>query len=208
MHEESLTHKGRELFPHLAHFDDFYLVGGSALALHIGHRVSVDFDMFSPDPLPKNILTLVHRAFGRAIPIAVTYDDPGQQLNLVIDGVKATFFSYAYPVLDPLVTHQNVRIACIREIAAMKAFAIGQRMAFKDYVDWYFMLKEHHVNLAEVIAHANKKFGPEFNDRLFLGQLASLEDIREQPIEFLRGKVTYNSIKAFLAQSVKKFSGM
>ena len=76
----------------------------------------------------------------------------------------------------------------------MKAFAVGKRLAYKDYVDWYFLLKEKYVELEDVIPFCQKKFGNDFNDRLFLGQLASLEDIPTQKIDFLRDAVDRISI--------------
>ena len=98
-----------------------------------------------------------------------------------------------------------VQIATVREIAAMKALAVGKRLAYKDYVDWYFLLNEEHVDLREVIASAKKKFEDDFNDRLFLGQLVSLEDISTQKIDFLREEISRNTIAAFLKRTVRQF---
>ena len=93
------------------------------------------------------------------------------------------------------------------EIAAMKAFAIGKRIAYKDYVDWYFLLSEGHVNIRQVIALARKKYGNDFNDRLFLGQLASLGDVPTQRINFLKDEVRRETIEKFLKKTVKEYMG-
>src|SRR3989338_4901795 len=162
MYEEALTDRGKELFPLLSLFKDFYLVGGTALALQIGHRQSVDFDLFSYTSLPDQLLAKVKRAF-LGSSVIVTYRT-SNQLNLLLDNVKATFFHYEYPVIDPLLTWQNVSMASIQEIAAMKAFAIGKRLSYKDYIDWYFLLSENHVALPSVISLAHKKFCGDFND--------------------------------------------
>lgn len=87
----------------------------------------------------------------------------------------------------------------------MKAFAIGKRMSYKDYVDWYFLLKEHYVELTDVITHAKQKFGNDFNDRLFLGQLVSLTEVPTQKIDFLRDEVDREIITKFLEITVKEF---
>ena len=64
MHLEALDEKRRGLFSRLAAFDDFYLAGGTALALEIGHRISLDFDLFSAKPIPEAHLKKVERVFG------------------------------------------------------------------------------------------------------------------------------------------------
>jgi len=203
MHPEALTKIGTTLFPSLSRFNDFYLVGGTALALQIGHRVSVDFDMFGSNELSRTLLAKVGRVFpGRAIVPSV--NNP-EQLNVTIDGLKTTFFWYQYPPVLPLATYRGVPMASVAEIAAMKAFAIGQRGTYRDYVDMYFLLKENHVSLPHVIELADRKFGNEFNHRLFLEQLIYLEDIREVKVDFLRNPVAGSDVDQFLESAVKNF---
>jgi len=204
MHENALTIEAAHLFPQFSKFREFYLAGGTALALQIGHRLSVDFDFFSTETLPANVLSKVKRVFNNSS-IVVTYQAPEEQLNMLIDGVKTTFFYYPYPLLDLSEKYKGVPIASVREIASMKAFSIGKRLAYKDYVDWYFLLKEQHIDLVDVIEHAKKKFGGDFNDRLFLGQLVSLADIATQKIDFLREEVDRQTIEDFLKETVRAF---
>lgn len=204
MHEEALTKEATKLFPHFDRFEGFYLAGGTALALQIGHRISIDLDFFSAEPLPAHLLQHVKRAFSEH-QTYVTYKSP-EQLNIVINEVKVTFLQFPYPVIEPLLTYKSIPMASVPEIAAMKAFAIGKRITYKDYVDWYFLLHENHVGLQEVIALAKQKFGGDFNDRLFLGQLVSLEDVPIQKIDFLREAPDKNTIEKFLKQTVKDFT--
>lgn len=203
MHDEALTTKAFELFPCLAKFKKFYLVGGTALALHIGHRLSVDFDLFSSKPLWPHLLRQIKKIFITS-KIEVTYKTP-EQLNLIIDGVKCTFFFFEYPTINSFNFYRKVPILKVKELAAMKAFSIGKRLSYKDYVDWYFLLKEKHVRLTDVIKLARKKFGRDFNDRLFLGQLVSLEDVPTQKIDFLREEVDKKTIQKFLEQTVRQY---
>ncbi len=178
------------------------MVGGTALALQIGHRISVDFDLFSEKPLPAGFLQKIKRAFPDSS-IEMTYRST-DQINVSVDGVKTTFFHFPYPVLESFVTHQKVPLASIGEIAAMKAFAIGKRLSFKDYVDWYFLLSKDYVTLPDVIQLAQAKFRGDFNDRLFLGQLASLNDIPDQKIDFLGEPVDRTAIETVLKTHIKK----
>ena len=203
MHKEALTKEASEIFPELSNFKGFYLVGGTALALQIGHRVSVDFDLFSQKELPPRLLAKIKQMFGKSA-VSITYSAPGQ-LNVLLNGVKTTFFHYDYPVIDRTKSYKKVPIASIREIATMKAFAIGKRLSYKDYIDWYFLLKEKHVILSEVITHAKKKFGGDFNDRLFLGQLVYLDDVATQKIDFLRDAVDRRTVQNFLQRATREF---
>ncbi len=134
----------------------------------------------------------------------LTYRSP-EQLNFEISGVKTTFFYFPYPVIESLVSYRGVPLASVREIAAMKALAVGKRLLHKDYVDWYFLLKGRHVTLPEVIALSEKKFGGDFSDRLFLGQLASFSDVPTQEIDFLKDAVSRETIAKFLAPTVREF---
>lgn len=91
-------------------------------------------------------------------------------------------------------------------LPSLVRFTYCKRLSFKDYVDWYFMLKEKQVALSDVIALAQEKFGTDFNDRLFLGQLVSVSDIPSQAIDFLRGAVDKTEIAEFLERTVKTFA--
>ena len=202
MHEEALTKRVAIIFPSFANFKNFYLAGGTALAIQIGHRRSVDFDFFSEKKLPNDLMARVKKIFSHS-QIVVTYSAAGQ-INLLIDGIMTTFLEYPYPILEAFVKKGGVAMASISEIAAMKAHVIGRRLSYKDYVDWYFLLKEKHITLSKLISLAQKKFGGEFNDRLFLGQLVSLVNIPIQPIDFLRDEVGREAIQKFLELEVGK----
>ena len=203
MHDEILTPEAVALLSSLKSFENFYLAGGTALALQIGHRRSVDFDLFSQNPLPEQLLTHAKRTLAPQS-VIVTYRSP-EQLNLTVGDVKITFLYFSYPVIDPLVKYEGLQLISVREIASMKAFAIGKRLSYKDYIDWYFLLSEKHVNLKQVIKLANEKFGGDFNSRLFLGQLVSIIDVSVSEIDFLRDKVDYKIVQNFLEKTVRNF---
>jgi len=202
--KEALTKKAGELFPLFKKFENFYLVGGTALALQIGHRISVDFDFFSNKELPTGLLLKIKRAFSDS-KIEIIYKEARQQLTLTLDGVKTTFFHYPYPLIDNFVKYQGVSISTIREIAAMKAFSIGKRLSYKDYIDWYFLLSEKNINLQQVIKLADKKFNGDFNARLFLGQLVSIADVPAQKIDFIQSEVSRETVEKFLIDAVRNF---
>jgi len=185
MHAEALTSEGAALFPLLSKFKNFYLVGGTALALQIGHRLSVDFDLFSRDELPTGLLQNTKRVFKDAS-LAVTYRS-SQQINLLINEVKVTFFHFPYPVETLFQFYQKFPVSSVLEIAAMKAFAMGQRNKWKDYADLYFIFQHH--SLQKIIDKAENLFGTGlFNSRLFREQLAYHVDISyDEEIEWMPG---------------------
>jgi len=204
MYEEALTKEAKKLFPLFSRFKNFYLVGGSALALQIGHRVSVDFDFFSSQELLPGLLPKVRRVFSGS-PIKVTYKISTEQLTVLIGDIKTTFFYYPYPLVEPLMEYMKVPVASVLEIAAMKAFSIGKRLSYKDYIDWYFMLSEKYVEVGQVIETCQKKFGGDFNARLFLGQLVSISDVSTLDIEFLRNPVDRQTVEDFLDNFIRNF---
>jgi hypothetical protein len=86
MHQEVLTKKAKEILPALRNFNDFYLAGGTALALQIGHRISVDFDLFLEKEIDKNLFSKIKKIFnGNEIVLFVNNSD---ELTVFVDGPK------------------------------------------------------------------------------------------------------------------------
>ncbi len=205
MHHEALTEHSKLLFPGLRQFPEFYLAGGTALALQIGHRVSVDFDLFSESPIRKNLLSKVKRVYADA-PVHTSVNNP-DELTVFIEETKITFLHYPFPTLAVPDAHEGIRILGVLEIAATKAYTIGRRGSYKDYIDLYFILAEHHASLEDIIELAQKKYGGEFNDRLFLEQLVYLDDIEDTAITLLRGgEITVPMLEKFFSEEVGRMA--
>ncbi len=176
LHLGALTPEAKALWPRLSEVSDgYYLAGGTALALQLNHRQSLDFDFFAKKHIPRTQLAKVERVFRghRIIPSINNRDE----LTVLVDGVKFSFISYPFPVLMPFVKKQGIDLLSAREIAATKAYTIGRRGEWKDYVDLYACLIRKTTTLSEVMKNAQKKYGDGFNDRLLLEQLAYFEDI-------------------------------
>ena len=175
MHKEILTPAQAALLPLVAKFEkDFGLVGGTAVALQIGHRESIDFDMFSPEEFDN---AKIRRVFSRAGKhIGTAYRDEKGQFTFTIDEVQFTFFHYPYPIEYSVRFEGFVRMPTLLTLAAMKAFALGRRAKWKDYVDLYFIIRDHHA-LEEIVEHAEAIFAGEFNARLLHEQLSYFEDV-------------------------------
>ena len=142
MHKEILTREQLILLPLLAQFKkDWGLVGGTAVALYLGHRESIDFDMFSYKSFGNLSL---QRRIEKTRQIDEIIVNKEGEFTFVIDSVKFTFFHYPFDI-DYSESFENViRLPTLLTLAAMKAFAIGQRNKWKDYVDMYFILRDHY----------------------------------------------------------------
>jgi hypothetical protein len=128
MHPEVLTKPAAGLFGLLARFSGFYLAGGTALALQIGHRVSVDFDLFRAAEIDRGMLQCAHKIFSEAevSPLVNNADE----LTVLVNGVKVTFLRYPFPPDEPFVVYEHVPLLSVRDIAVTKAYTIGRRGSY------------------------------------------------------------------------------
>lgn len=202
MHQEAITSKAKEIFNKLKNFPEFYLAGGTGMALQLGHRVSVDFDFFWGKSIPKGLLSKVRRVFkGSEIGIIVNHSE---QLTVIINGVNVSFIKYTFPMISKPIEYQEIKILPSKGIAVMKAYALGRRATLKDYVDLYFVVKEKMISLEEIIILSKKKYGKEFDPRLFLEQLIYSKDIEKVNIQFLKEKVDELKIESFFRKEIEK----
>ena len=178
-----LSNHQKELLPFISQFRrSFYLVGGTAIALQIGHRRSIDFDLFTDKPLRKSFL----RKKILMLPYSkhILYDDI-DQMHFFVNGVKVTFFHYPYPVEHKLMMGNIISVPSLLSLAAMKAFALGRRAKWKDYVDLHFILNDH-FSIQDISMEAKRIFGQLFSEKLFREQLAFHEDIDySESIEYM-----------------------
>jgi len=202
MHPEALNNECKEIFAKLNNFDDFYLAGGTALSLQIGHRISIDFDFFSEKEIPEKLLDEVEKTFfDKKVVVSVNNPD---ELTVFADEVKISFIKYPFPVLFDFVEYEGVKLLNVKEIAATKAYTIGRRGTYKDYADLYFIISKDFLSLDKIIEISDKKYGSEFNSRLFLEQLIYLEDVDDSEILFLKEKMDKKYLKNFFENEIKK----
>lgn len=204
MFDNILSRQRKNILPYLETFkNDFYLAGGTALALQIGHRESIDFDFFSEKKFNNNKLFEQIKNNLSAYQVKKVQDEK-DTLTVILDNQsKISFFFYPYPLLEPLITEKYLNLASIRDIACMKLSAIVNRSVQKDYVDLYFILQQY--PLSELLQSARKKF-PEIETNLIIKSLVYFDDLNEEPINFKNNQdVPLNRIKHFLRQTVKNY---
>ena len=199
MHKEILSQEQQGLFPLLQKFQgEFGLVGGTAIALHLGHRRSIDYDLFS-DKEFRNIS--LERDIRGVVGIERVLINRGGELTFVSDGVKVTFFQYPFHIPFDKDFDGMIRLPELLTLAAMKAFAVGKRAKWKDYVDIYFLLKDHY-SLKDIAIRSKEIFGSEFNEKIFRTQLSYFDDINyDEGVEFMPGfSVDKETIKSELVR--------
>ena len=116
---------------------DFYLAGGTALALQFGHRRSIDLDWFTPQPFEPGDLLL---QLQNSDDITISQQTAGT-LHIVFKDTRVSFFHYPYPLIEPLAVLNGVRMAGPVEIGLMKIIAIANRGSRKDFYDLYQIVK-------------------------------------------------------------------
>ncbi len=173
MHEEILSAEQKNLLPLLAKFSDkFGLIGGTAVALQLGHRRSIDFDLLTVADLKTED---IRNKLGNNHHLEAVLVDETHEFTVVIDAVKLTFLKFPFPVVSNIDFHKTIKMPDLLSLGAMKAYALGRRAKWKDYVDLYYIIHTH--SFGELITRANDIFGPEFNEKLFREQLAYFKDI-------------------------------
>jgi len=169
-----LTKEQLELLPLVAMFSqNFRLVGGTAIALQIGHRESIDFDLFTlrefrNENIKKRISSI--KSIDK-----VTRDEQGQY-TMIINDVFFTFFHYPFEIEFSEKFEDTIKMPDLLTLAAMKIYALGRRAKWKDYVDLYFIMKDFY-NIGEIINKAKEIFGREFNEKIVREQLSYFDDI-------------------------------
>ena len=197
MHIEVLTDKQRELLPLIKSFSgDFYLVGGTAIALHIGHRRSIDFDLFTQDTIKRKSIKNQIKKSNYSLDKIV--HEASEQMHLIVNSIKMTFYSFPHEIENLVDFEDIIKMPSLLDLAAMKAYALGGRAKWKDYVDLYFLMK-YHFSVKEISKRAKDLFKGFFNEKLFRQQLCYFEDVDySEPIEFTGKEIPEEEIKEFL----------
>jgi len=202
IHPEILDEQRKNVWKKLKIFKNKgYLAGGTALALQIKHRFSFDFDIF----LNREIKTGDYLSLKKHFSIKKVLLNTSEQLTIITkNDINITLIFYRYKNLFSLIKTDSISLLSIKDIAVDKAFTIGKRGTWRDYIDLFFLLKEKHISLSEIIKLAKRKFKEEFNEKLFLEQLVYFEDLGQFKISFIKKKYSQEEVKEYLIKEVKK----
>jgi len=202
---DQLDKERRLVFQQLKAFENnFVLAGGTAIMLQIGHRLSYDFDCFCETwELPQNILAKIHKVFGHKIHLKLK---TSEMITVSTEQkIDVSFVSHPFKILRPVVKTDSIGLFHLDDLVASKAYTVGRRNTWRDYVDLFYFMKNKIYTLDKIVKLTKQKFGGEFNEKLFMSQISYFGDINIVPTVFLKEKYTDDEIKSFFENEVKKY---
>jgi hypothetical protein len=182
----------------------FYLAGGTGLALILGHRLSRDFDFFSPDLFDEEVL--IQKMQGLSDLTIVAKSEHTLHLNL--KEIKVSFLGYNYPLLFQTKEFQSetgiaIRVADERDIACMKISAISSRGTKRDFADLYMVAQ--HYDLLELFTLFKQKFSlTPYNNVHILKSLTYFADAELEPMPDMLVSLSWDTVKRFFISEVPK----
>jgi hypothetical protein len=174
------------------------LVGGTALAMQIGHRTSIDLDLFglldfSPEDYSEKLLQLGKLEFIKK--------SKNIQI-LLIDGIKVDIVNYHYPWLEDALNKEDIIMGSKKDIAAMKLNAISGRGTRKDFVDLYFLLNEYSLNEIMQFYLAKYNDGSEY---MAIKSIGYFKDAEEEVMPNMLINVGWEEIKSTIRKCLKEY---
>lgn len=205
MFEEALIKRANDSLAILGRsgiLKDAYLAGGTAAALQMGHRISVDFDFFTPKEfIPKK--------FSTALSKLGSFDEDQADKGTVLgkfEGVKFSLFIYKYPLIFPVAKYLSLNIADIRDIAAMKIDAIATRGAKRDFIDLFFICQSGY-HLEQLLDFYDKKYKNLAATKIhIMKSLVYFEDAESDETPRMLKRAEWADIKKYFEKEVEKLA--
>ena len=207
-HAEALNDAQKAILPALGEFASdrgFYLGGGTAVALYLGHRRSVDFDWFTGDEMPDPaILAQEARTSGLEIE---SFETGRDTLRAVAGGVQVSFMRYPYPLMSPLADwpDYSTRLAALDDLACMKLAAVGQRGSRRDFIDLHAIALQHRP-LSEIVELCKRKYSNSEISHLLLG-LIYFDDAEEEAMPAMLTGLDWDQVKRRFREWAKELAG-
>jgi nucleotidyltransferase AbiEii toxin of type IV toxin-antitoxin system len=171
---------------------DAYLAGGTGLALHFGHRLSVDLDFFIANLFDEDIFL----ARVQAMPDFSLVAKAPHTIHAVTEGTKVSFLGYPYPALFPLLRFLDVQVADARDIACMKMGAIASRGTKRDFIDLY--VASERFGLRRIVEWFDRKYAQTRYNRLhILKSLTFFQDALKDPMPHMLTPVDWDDVVGF-----------
>lgn len=204
MHEKTLASETAIFLNKIASksfLKPFYLSGGTALALHLGHRESEDLDFFTKaDFDPAQIQQQLE-----LISSLSSVEQSQGTLNCHAGTVQLQFLHYPYNLINKPTKWKNINISSVKDIACTKLLTIGSRGSKKDFVDIYFILQRY--TLKELFSLLTKKYPKtDYNQIHLLKSLVFFENAELQPMPRMHIKITWQEVKREILSVVKRFA--
>jgi len=207
-HWEAVPAKIRQLWPTLARqpsIRQFYLAGGTALALQLGHRISIDLDFFPidrevDDPIRSEIVAALS-----SVAEVVVLEDVFGNLLMMVDSVRTGFFGYGYPLVSPPLPLDGIQLASLADIGLMKLDAVSDRATRKDFYDLYLIAQS--IPLDELVQLSKVKYPlvRDFEFMVYRG-LTFFDVADKQADPDLLIELTWDTVKSFFIDQAKRLA--
>jgi len=183
----------------------FYLAGGTALALQLGHRTSKDFDFYIKEKFDSKKLYLeFKKIFSKGISKPDFSEDT---LQFKIGITDLSFFRYPYFLIKPLKNWNSLFLLSLEDIAGMKIEAIIGRGTKRDFIDIYFLIKK--FGLKKILEFTKKKYLETFNEYLCLKALIYFDDAEKKQdrakITIFNSGIDWKIIKNYIIKKVRNY---
>ena len=176
-------------------FDEFNLVGGTSLALQMGHRISIDIDLFGASEIDEDLFLEVLKKYGTVQVIKKSKNI----LICSVNGIKVDFVNYQYRLLESPLLEENIRLVKKKDIAAMKVNAVAGRGSIKDFIDIYFLLNE--FSIKEMIGFYLQKY-PDGSEFMVRKSLTYFDDADNEEAPILFHDISWSEIKKTILLSI------
>lgn len=178
-------------------FDEFNLVGGTSLALQMGHRISIDIDLFGASEIDEDLFLEVLKKFGTVQVIKKSKNI----LICSVNGIKVDFVNYQYRLLESPLLEENIRLVKKKDIAVMKVNAIAGSGSIKDFIDVYFLLNEFSIN--EMIGFYLQKYS-DGSEVMVRKSLTYFDDADNEEAPIMFQTITWKEIKKTILLNIDK----
>lgn len=178
------------------------LSGGTSVMIQLPVRKSYDFDLFFPYEIPNDFFEKTVNEFGSKVEVLI---NSIYELSFISNSqfkISMIYFPFIRKY-KPIVLNDSIFLSSFKDIASDKAYAIGRRPEYRDYVDLFIVLKSG-FSLKQVIKDAKSKFKEGFSEKLFLSQLNFFDDIKDFTVDFIDKEYSLNEIKEFFFNETKK----
>lgn len=204
LHLELLSKPARQIFADLVKISPTgVLGGGTAVMLLLAHRKSFDLDIFLASPIKKQLLIRLRSFYPQELERPLV--DSADELSVIVKpNTKLSFIFFPYPPIHKTTKTDSIPIFSPEDLASNKAYVIGRRGAWRDYVDFFFLIRSG-LKFARVIGETKKRFGGAFSQKLFLQQLTYYGDITDFTVDYIGQEYKPQHIQEYLKKLTRSY---
>jgi predicted nucleotidyltransferase component of viral defense system len=194
------TQETVELLKNIGILKNFYLSGGTACALHLGHRLSEDLDFFTPDEFDVKRL---RDALLEGKKLQMLSEDKNT-FHCIFNKTRLSFLRYKYPMLESYSRYKHINVSSLIDVLCTKLDTISARGSKKDFIDVYCAIQSKRYALSDIITAFQKKYkGIDYSLPHIMKGLVYFEDAEEEEMPVMKSDVEWKKVKAFFVGEVR-----